>query len=110
MDRLLEGLSVRHESDVPLAPRTWYGVGGKARVLAHPSSVQQLAQLTARCHERKIPLYRYLADRSEYTIPVPMFNVLNGGKHADNNVDFQEFMIGKSWERDCYNRCICWSS
>ena len=43
--------------------------------------------------ERKEPLYRYLAERETYVLPVPMFNVLNGGRHADNNVDFQEFMI-----------------
>jgi enolase len=41
----------------------------------------------------KSALYRYLMDRERYTLPVPMLNVLNGGKHADNNVDFQEFMI-----------------
>ena len=40
-----------------------------------------------------IPLYRYFADKAEYIMPVPCMNVINGGKHADNNVDFQEFMI-----------------
>jgi enolase len=39
------------------------------------------------------PLYRYLKDRNKYLMPVPCMNVINGGKHADNNVDFQEFMI-----------------
>ena len=39
------------------------------------------------------PLYDYLDDESSTTLPVPMFNILNGGKHADNTVDFQEFMI-----------------
>jgi len=39
------------------------------------------------------PLYDYLGDESSTTLPVPMFNILNGGKHADNTVDFQEFMI-----------------
>ena len=43
--------------------------------------------------ERKEPLYRYLSAQERYILPVPMFNVLNGGRHADNNVDFQEFMI-----------------
>jgi enolase len=43
--------------------------------------------------ERKEALYRYLAPQESYLLPVPMFNVLNGGRHADNNVDFQEFMI-----------------
>lgn len=40
-----------------------------------------------------IPLYRQLQNRSEYTIPVPCMNVINGGRHADNTIDFQEYMI-----------------
>src|SRR2546423_1128814 len=40
-----------------------------------------------------LPLYRYLGGPSAKTLPVPMMNILNGGKHADNNVDFQEFMV-----------------
>ena len=40
-----------------------------------------------------LPLYRYLGGANARYLPVPMMNVLNGGKHADNNVDFQEFMI-----------------
>jgi len=43
--------------------------------------------------EKKIPLYRHLSKQETYLLPVPMLNVLNGGRHADNNVDFQEFMI-----------------
>ena len=41
----------------------------------------------------RIPLYAYLGKRTDYRLPVPMINILNGGAHADNNVDFQEFMI-----------------
>jgi enolase len=55
-------------------------------------SVSIAAAKAAAC-ERKEPLYRYLAQQETYVLPVPMFNVLNGGRHADNNVDFQEFMI-----------------
>ncbi|NDU12683.1 phosphopyruvate hydratase, partial [Francisella tularensis subsp. holarctica] len=46
----------------------------------------------AASHLRK-PFYRYLMDVKEYLMPVPMMNVINGGSHADNNVDMQEFMI-----------------
>lgn len=42
---------------------------------------------------KNIPLYRYLSDKEKYILPVPCMNVINGGKQADNNVDFQEFMI-----------------
>lgn len=54
---LLEDLNIRHERDVPLGPKTWYGVGGKAQVLAYPSSIAQLGALAARCHEQGVPVY-----------------------------------------------------
>src|SRR4030095_12450432 len=41
----------------------------------------------------EIPLYKYLGGPNARTLPVPMMNIINGGAHADNNVDFQEFMI-----------------
>src|SRR5205823_7964412 len=40
-----------------------------------------------------LPLYRYLGGVNAHTLPVPMMNIINGGQHADNNVDMQEFMI-----------------
>ncbi|MEX0775031.1 MAG: UDP-N-acetylmuramate dehydrogenase [Phycisphaeraceae bacterium] len=57
MQSILTDLNIRHETDMPLGPLTWYGVGGAARVLAHPSSVQQLAALVARCHDLSVPIY-----------------------------------------------------
>jgi enolase len=48
-----------------------------------------------------LPLYRYLGGTSAKTMPVPMFNILNGGKHADNTVDFQEFMV-QPWGFDTF--------
>jgi enolase len=42
---------------------------------------------------KKIPLYRQFNDQKQYTMPVPCMNVINGGRHADNNIDFQEYMI-----------------
>src|SRR5258705_13398742 len=52
-----------------------------------------LAAAHAQAAAEKLPLYRYLGGPRAKTLPVPMLNVLNGGAHADNNVDFQEFMI-----------------
>lgn len=69
------------------------GTPNKARLGANAILGVSLAGARASAAERKIPLYAYLAKRDSYTIPVPMLNVLNGGRHADNNVDFQEFMI-----------------
>ncbi len=57
MEKLIEQLDVPHRCQVPLGPLTWYGVGGPARVLARPSSVQQLSQLAAGCREEGIPIY-----------------------------------------------------
>ena len=52
-----------------------------------------LAVARANALEKNIPLYRSIIDREEYIMPVPMMNVLNGGAHADNKIDFQEYML-----------------
>ena len=52
-----------------------------------------------------LPLYRYLGGSHAKTLPVPMMNILNGGKHADNNVDFQEFMI-QPWGFDRFDEAL----
>ncbi len=44
-----------------------------------------------------IPLYRYLGGLNAITLPVPMFNIINGGEHANNSVDFQEYMVMAYW-------------
>lgn len=54
---LFADLPIRHELNKPLAPLTWYGVGGPAKVLAHPGSVEQLAQLAQRCTQMQVPMY-----------------------------------------------------
>lgn len=69
------------------------GTPNKARLGANAILGVSIAAARATANEKKIPLYRYFAERETYTIPVPSLNVLNGGRHADNNVDFQEFMI-----------------
>jgi enolase len=69
------------------------GTPNKDRLGANAILGVSIAAAKAVANERGIPLYRYFADQDEYIIPVPQLNVLNGGKHADNNVDFQEFMI-----------------
>ena len=55
-DDLLADLDIPHQRDVPLGPKTWYGVGGPAEVLATPASIAQVAELARRCHEAGIPL------------------------------------------------------
>jgi enolase len=69
------------------------GTPNKARLGANAILGVSLGFSKACAAEKRVPLYRHFAERGTYLLPVPMFNVLNGGRHADNNVDFQEFMI-----------------
>ncbi len=69
------------------------GTPNKARLGANAMLGVSLAAAHAAANSVGLPLYRYLGGTNARYLPVPMMNVLNGGKHADNNVDFQEFMI-----------------
>ncbi len=69
------------------------GTDTKARLGANALLGVSLAVAKAAAAELEIPLYRYVGGVNAYVLPVPMMNVLNGGAHADNNVDLQEFMI-----------------
>jgi enolase len=69
------------------------GTPNKGRLGANAILGASLAVAHAAAHSVELPLYRYLGGVNAKYLPVPMMNVLNGGKHADNNVDFQEFMI-----------------
>ena len=69
------------------------GTPNKSKLGANAILGVSIAAAKAAAAEKKVPLYRQFADRKDYLLPVPMLNVLNGGRHADNNVDFQEFMI-----------------
>ena len=65
----------------------------KSRLGANALLAVSMATARAAANYRKLPLYRYLGGENANTLPVPMMNIINGGAHADNNVDFQEFMI-----------------
>lgn len=69
------------------------GTDNKGRLGANAILGVSMAVAHAMAAEQKVPLYRRLAERERYLLPVPMFNIMNGGQHADNNVDIQEFMI-----------------
>lgn len=69
------------------------GTPNKAKLGANAILGVSMAFARASAAAKGIPLYRYISDKDNYIIPVPCMNVINGGKHADNNVDFQEFMI-----------------
>jgi enolase len=69
------------------------GTDNKARLGANAILGVSLALAKAQASEFDLPLYRYVGGTNAHVLPVPMMNVLNGGEHADNNVDIQEFMI-----------------
>jgi enolase len=69
------------------------GTDNKGRLGANAILGVSLAVARAAADELGLPLYRYVGGTNAHVLPVPMMNVLNGGAHADNNVDFQEFMI-----------------
>jgi enolase len=69
------------------------GTPNKSRLGANAILAVSLAAAQASAAEQRLPLWRYLGGETAHILPVPMMNVLNGGVHADNAVDFQEFMI-----------------
>src|SRR5947209_860820 len=69
------------------------GTENKSRLGANAILAVSLAAAHAAAAEERLPLWRYLGGEGAHVLPVPMMNVLNGGAHADNRVDFQEFMI-----------------
>ena len=69
------------------------GTPNKSNLGANALLAVSMATARAAANQRRQPLYRYLGGEGANTLPVPMMNIINGGAHADNNVDFQEFMI-----------------
>src|SRR5438270_417320 len=69
------------------------GTPNKSRLGANAILAVSLAAAHAAAAEERLPLWRYLGGETAHVLPVPLMNVLNGGAHADNKVDFQEFMI-----------------
>jgi enolase len=69
------------------------GTDNKGNLGANAILGVSLAVAKAACEESRLPLYKYIGGVNANILPVPMMNILNGGSHADNNMDFQEFMI-----------------
>ena len=69
------------------------GTENKSNLGANAILAVSLACAKAAAETLELPLYRYIGGTNARTLPVPMMNILNGGKHADNNIDFQEFMV-----------------
>jgi len=87
------GMEARDQAAVDQALRELDGTPNKSRLGANAILGVSLAVAKAAAAEAGQPLYRYLGGDAARVMPVPMMNVLNGGAHADNNLDLQEFMI-----------------
>ena len=89
----LIGLDPRDQEAIDRLMIDLDGTPNKAKLGANAILGVSMAVAKAAAEASSLPLYRYLGGSGARTLPVPMMNILNGGKHADNNVDFQEFMI-----------------
>lgn len=69
------------------------GTPNKAKLGANATLAVSMAVAKAAAEESNQPLYRYLGGVNAFTLPIPLMNIINGGAHADNKIDFQEFMI-----------------
>jgi enolase len=101
----LIGLDARDQEHIDQLMIDLDGTPNKAKLGANALLGVSMAVAKAAAIGSGLPLYRYLGGAAAKTLPVPMLNILNGGKHADNNVDFQEFMI-QPWGFDSFNEAL----
>jgi len=90
---ILEGVDALDQRGVDLALIDADGTPNKARLGANAILGVSLATAKAAADELGLPLFRYVGGSDAHVLPVPMMNVVNGGVHADNSIDLQEFMI-----------------
>ena len=91
--RTLAGMAAEDQAAVDQAMLALDGTPNKHRLGANAILGVSLAVAKAAAHAARLPLYRFLGGSEARTLPVPMMNIINGGMHADNPIDFQEFMI-----------------
>jgi len=89
----LIGVDVTAQTEIDRRMIELDGTPNKGRLGANAILAVSMAAAKAAARELELPLYRYLGGAGQMQMPVPMMNIINGGAHADNNVDLQEFMI-----------------
>src|ERR1700761_6459170 len=89
----IEGMDAANQRLLDATMISLDGTPNKSRLGANAILAVSMAAARASANALKIPLYRYLGGVNASILPTPMMNILNGGAHADNNVDFQEFMV-----------------
>ena len=101
------GMEAGEQEKVDQAMLDLDGTANKALLGANAILGASLAIAHAGAREAGLPLFRFLGGPDAKHLPVPMMNVLNGGAHADNNVDFQEFMI-QPWGAESFSEGLRW--
>jgi enolase len=101
----IEGLDARDQEEIDTIMLDLDGTPNKSKLGANAILGVSLAVARAAAEGLGLPLFRYLGGTAAKTLPVPMLNILNGGKHADNTVDFQEFMI-QPWGFDDFQEAL----
>jgi enolase len=89
----MDGMDALDQAEVDHALISLDGTPTKSKLGANALLAVSMANARAAAAYLEVPLYKYLGGPNARTLPVPMMNIINGGAHADNNVDFQEFMI-----------------
>ena len=89
----LLGMEAADQAGIDKALIALDGTPNKSKLGANAMLAVSLAVAKAAAQEAELPLFRYVGGTNARTLPVPMMNILNGGAHADNKIDFQEFMV-----------------
>jgi enolase len=93
ISKALVGYDIAQQAAIDQVMIDLDGTPNKSKLGANAILAVSLAVAKAAADEAGLPLYRYIGGTNARTLPVPMMNILNGGAHADNKIDFQEFMI-----------------
>ncbi len=105
--KLVVGMNVFDQIEIDNAMIELDGTPNKAKFGANAILGVSLAVAKAAANFLNMPLYNYIGGCNACTLPVPMMNILNGGKHADNSVNIQEFMIMPVGAK-CFSECLRW--
>lgn len=89
----VEGIDASNQEELDKTIVEIDGTENKSTVGANASLAVSLATAKAAALSRKVPLYKHINNTGKYILPVPMLNIINGGRHAENSTDIQEFMV-----------------
>jgi len=103
--RSIEGMEASCQEEIDLKMIKIDNTKNKGRLGANAILAVSMAVARAAAQSQKTPLYRYLGGVSASILPVPMMNILNGGAHSDNSVDFQEFMVAP-YGATCFSEAL----